>query len=133
MPLKWWLCPALTTCGAEMVQGGAVGAPLDVVMALADVEVVRASRVPAARIRAAPRPNRLCATVIFPPSWGGHPRCPPELSARYGAGRLASVEHAKVRRILILVCLVCVVVISAGRLDGPWDPAWASAGGADGA
>ena len=57
------------TGGAEIVQGADAVALLDDGEALAAVEVVRASRVPAARIRAAPRPNRLCATVIVPPSW----------------------------------------------------------------
>jgi hypothetical protein len=65
---------------AEIVQGGfAVGADG---AARATVGVTIASEVPAAKIRAAPRPHRLCAFFIASSVIGGHPGCTP-LAERY--------------------------------------------------
>jgi len=63
---------------AEMVQGGFAGVTLTDGVALATVGVAMASAAAAARIRAAPKPRRLCAFVIFPPSLADVQGCLPK-------------------------------------------------------
>jgi len=52
---------------AEMVQGGFADVALADGVARAAVGVAMASAATAARIRATPKPRRLCTFVIFPP------------------------------------------------------------------
>jgi hypothetical protein len=77
------------TCDAEMVQGGAADVALDNGLALAAVGVAMASAATAARITATPRPRRLCAFVIFPPSLADVPAGLLETAPRYWADRPA--------------------------------------------